>query len=156
MLSEYWINEIFKKIDPHPEYKKIEIDATFAENPRLNIKIKKIDDSSSINPIVYLSSAQVNILSLSIFLAKALQNKETLINTIFMDDPIQYLDSINIVSFIDLLRAITTDPAIDRQVVISTHDENFFNLLKKKLDPKFHNSKFIEFETYGKLKAESS
>ncbi len=73
-----------------------------------------------------------------------------------MDDPIQYLDSINIVSFIDLLRAITTDPAIDRQVVISTHDENFFNLLKKKLDPKFHNSKFIEFETYGKLKAESS
>jgi len=51
-----------------------------------------------------------------------------------------------------LLRSITTDKQIDRQVVISTHDENFFNLLKKKFDPQYYNSKFIEFESYGKLK----
>ena len=75
-----------------------------------------------------------------------------MVNTIFMDDPIQYLDSINVLSFIDLLRSITTDKDLDRQVVISTHDENFFNLLKKKFDSEYYNSKFIEFESYGQLK----
>ena len=120
--------------------------------PKLFIKAINIDKTREIDPILYLSSGQVNILSLSIFLAKALQNKDTMINTIFMDDPIQYLDSINVLSFIDLLRSIVMDKKLDRQLVISTHDENFFNLLKKKFDPNYCNSKFIEFESYGKLK----
>ena len=68
-----------------------------------------------------------------------------------MDDPIQYLDSINVLSFIDLMRIIITDKKIDRQLVISTHDENFFRLLKRKFDPDFYAAKFIEFESYGKL-----
>lgn len=147
------INDIYKKIDPHPEFTEIYLETQFdGIKPKLFIKAINIDKTREIDPILYLSSGQVNILSLSIFLAKALQNKDTMINTIFMDDPIQYLDSINVLSFIDLLRSIVMDKKLDRQLVISTHDENFFNLLKKKFDPNYCNSKFIEFESYGKLK----
>ena len=67
-----------------------------------------------------------------------------------MDDPIQYLDSINVLSFIDLLRTIITKEK--RQIVISTHDKNFYQLLQKKLDSQYYNSKFIELESYGKIK----
>ncbi len=155
VLNQEIINDIYKKIDPHPDFKTIKLEPQFdGIKPKLFIKAVNEENKDVIDPILYLSSAQVNILSLSIFLAKALQNKDVMINTIFMDDPIQYLDSINVLSFIDLLRSITTDKLIDRQVVISTHDENFFNLLRKKFDPEYYNSKFIEFESYGKLKAD--
>ncbi len=153
VLNQEIINDIYKKIDPHPDFKTIKLETDFdGVRPKLFIKAINDESKDEIDPILYLSSAQVNILSLSIFLAKALQNKDVMVNTIFMDDPIQYLDSINVLSFIDLLRAITTDTSIDRQVVISTHDENFFNLLKKKFDKNYYNSKFIEFESYGILK----
>jgi DNA repair protein SbcC/Rad50 len=153
VFNQEIINDIYRKIDPHPDFRKIKLEPHFdGIKPKLFIRAVDDDKEDEIDPILYLSSAQINILSLSIFLAKALQNKDVMINTIFMDDPIQYLDSINVLSFIDLLRSITTDKQLDRQVVISTHDENFFNLLRKKLDPRHYNSKFIEFESYGKLK----
>lgn len=153
VLNQEIINDIYKKIDPHPDFKTIKLEPQFdGIKPKLFIKAVNDENKDEIDPVLYLSSAQVNILSLSIFLAKALQNKDVMINTIFMDDPIQYLDSINVLSFIDLLRSITTDKQLDRQVVISTHDENFFNLLKKKFNPHYYNSKFIAFESYGKLK----
>ncbi|WKK60350.1 AAA family ATPase [Sphingobacterium sp. BN32] len=154
VFNQEIINDIYKKIDPHPDFKKIKLEPQFdGIKPKLFIKAVNEENQDEIDPILYLSSAQVNILSLSIFLAKALQNKDVMINTIFMDDPIQYLDSINVLSFIDLLRSITTDKQLDRQLVISTHDENFFNLLKKKFNPHYYNSKFIAFESYGKLEA---
>lgn len=154
VLNQEIINDIYKKIDPHPDFKTIKLEPQFdGIKPKLFIKAVNDENKDEIDPVLYLSSAQVNILSLSIFLAKALQNKDVMINTIFMDDPIQYLDSINVLSFIDLLRSITTDKQLDRQVVISTHDENFFNLLKKKFNPHYYNSKFIAFESYGKLEA---
>lgn len=153
VFNQEIINDIYKKIDPHPDFRKIKLEPQFdGIKPKLFIKAVNEENQDEIDPILYLSSAQVNILSLSIFLAKALQNKDVMINTIFMDDPIQYLDSINVLSFIDLLRSIITDKQLDRQVVISTHDENFFNLLKKKFNPQYYNSKFVEFESYGKLK----
>jgi hypothetical protein len=152
VFNQKTINEIYRKIDPHPDLKEIKLVPEFNDvKPRLNIYAVDADGNNQVNPSLYLSSAQINILSLSIFLAKALQNKETMINTIFMDDPIQYLDSINVLSFIDLIRTITTDSAIDRQMVISTHDENFFKLLQRKFDTNYYSSKFIKFDSYGKV-----
>jgi DNA repair exonuclease SbcCD ATPase subunit len=152
VFNQKTINEIYRKIDPHPDLKEIKLVPEFNDvKPRLNIYAADADGNNQINPSLYLSSAQINILSLSIFLAKALQNKETMINTIFMDDPIQYLDSINVLSFIDLIRTITTDSEIDRQVVISTHDEIFFKLLQRKFDTAYYPSKFIKFDSYGKV-----
>lgn len=147
------INQVYGRIDPHPNLTYINFEPEFSKDmPELNIHAFSNDSNHGIAPILYFSSAQVNILSLSIFLARSLQNKDYGLNTIFMDDPIQHLDSINILSFIDLLRSIVTE--MDRQIILSTHNESFFRLIKKKIDPEYFNSKYLELETYGIIKHE--
>ena len=104
-------------------------------------------------PSLYFSTAQVNILSLSIFLARALKTRDDKgqsVDCIFIDDPIQSMDSINILSFIDLFRGLTL--SLDKQLIVSTHEENFHLLLQKKIPSGLFKSTFIEFETFGKLK----
>ena len=153
------INEIYRKIDPHPDYDSVEFKCQFAENkPRLQIFTIKTDKKGNkikSIPSLYFSTAQINILSLSIFLARALKAKDgnnEPINCIFIDDPIQSMDSINILSFIDLFRGIIT--SLGKQLIVSTHEENFHLLLQKKIPKELFKSKFIEFETFGKLKPE--
>lgn len=142
------INEIYNRIDPHPKQKLVQFIPELNDGTKLRVKTGDKDGFYD-DPTLYNSSGQISILSLSIFLAKALQTRDEL-DTIFMDDPIQYLDSINVLSFIDLLRTIITKEK--RQLVISTHDKNFYQLLQKKLDSQYYNSKFIELESYGKIK----
>ncbi len=154
------INAIYKKIDPHPDYNSIEFNCEFGDNkPRLQIFTNKINDAGEIIksvPALYFSTAQINILSLSIFLARALKSKNPKtgesIDCVFIDDPIQSMDSINILSFIDLFRGIIA--SLGKQLIVSTHEENFHLLLQKKIPKELFKSKFIEFETFGKLKLE--
>tara|TARA_R110000823_G_scaffold315675_1_gene449388 strand:- start:13460 stop:16630 length:3171 start_codon:yes stop_codon:yes gene_type:complete len=149
------INSLYKKIDPHPRYNEISFQCDFSQDkPKLNVFVSNDCDDDSIVPTLYFSTAQLNILSLSIFLAKALNTTDSKgkpIDCIFIDDPIQSMDSINILSTIDLFRSIVTN--MGKQIILSTHDESFQNLLKKKMPEKLFKSKFIEFETFGKLKA---
>ena len=79
-----------------------------------------------------------------------LTEKDTTLNTIFMDDPIQHLDGINLLAFIDLLRTITT--VMGRQIVISTHNEHFYNLIKVKMDDRYYLSRFIELNSVGEIR----
>jgi exonuclease SbcC len=151
------INDLYRRIDPHPDYKKIKFICDFKDDkPKLNVCLfrdEKTDDP--IIPNLYFSTAQVNILSLSIFLAKALNAKDddgNPIDCIFIDDPIQSLDSINILSTIDLFRSLVKNKG--KQIILSTHDENFHNLLKKKMPTNLFKSKFMELETFGKVKKE--
>ena len=148
------INELYKKIDPHPDYKKVIFKPDFSDaKPKLNVCVYQDKEDELIIPNLYFSTAQINILSLSIFLAKALNAKDDKGNSldcIFIDDPIQSMDSINILSTIDLIRSIVVNHK--KQIILSTHDENFHNLLKKKMPSNLFNSKFMELETFGKVK----
>ena len=143
------INSLYNKIDPHPDFKSVEFVANFdIENPRLDIFVLNNKDEQRLVPNLFFSTAQINILSLSIFLASALNSREY--DCIFIDDPIQSMDSINVLSTIDLLRGIVLNEK--KQIILSTHDENFHNLLKKKMPPALFKSKFLELETFGKVK----
>ena len=144
------INGIYRKIDPHPAFKKVEFFPKFVmgERPQLNIVISDEQDNV-VSPTLYFSSAQLNILSLSVFLAKAIHAKHNgkPLDVILIDDPIHSMDSINILSMIDMLRNISVQ--FDKQIIISTHDENFFELLQKKIPTEVFDSKFITLESYG-------
>ncbi|PSL16659.1 exonuclease SbcC [Marinobacterium halophilum] len=144
------INSIYKKIDPHPTFKKVEFKVSFeTEKPTLNILVSD-GAGGMISPILYFSAAQTNILSLSVFLANALHatdDEGNSINVILIDDPIQSMDSINVLSMIDLLRSICLQ--FDKQLIISTHDENFFGLLQRKIPSEVFGSKFLQLERFG-------
>lgn len=144
------INIIYKKIDPHPSFKKVAFKPDFdSPNPGLNIVVSD-EDGVLISPILYFSAAQSNILSLSVFLASALHARDDQgnpIDVVMIDDPIQSMDSINILSTIDLLRSICLQ--FDKQVIISTHDENFFGLLQRKIPAEILGAKFMQLEKFG-------
>jgi len=145
------INSIYRRIDPHPDFKLVEFKCEFQDDkPTLEVFVAD-DEGDLISPNLYFSAAQVNILSLSIFLARALhaRNGNHDVKCIFVDDPIHSMDSINVLSTIDLLRSISLK--FDRQIILSTHDRNFFELLQRKLPPDQYNSKFLELETFGKV-----
>ena len=148
------INALYRKIDPHPKYKEISFKCDFStDKPRLNVFVAGENDEPPSVPTLYFSTAQLNILSLSIFLAKALNVKDNdgnSVDCIFIDDPIQSMDSINILSTIDLLRSIVVN--MGKQIILATHDENFQNLLQKKIPADKFNAKYIELETFGKVK----
>jgi exonuclease SbcC len=150
------INDLYRRIDPHPDYKKIKFKCDFSDvKPRLSVGVYQTSEEELIIPNLYFSTAQLNILSLCIFLAKALNAKDEKrkpLDCIFIDDPIQSMDSINILSTIDLLRSIVVNEK--KQIILSTHDENFHNLLRKKMPPELFKSKFMELETFGKVKHE--
>jgi exonuclease SbcC len=149
------INDLYRRIDPHPDYKRVKFICDFTEDkPKLNVCLYQDDVSKDpIIPNLYFSTAQINILSLSIFLAKALNAKDedgNPIDCIFIDDPIQSMDSINVLSTIDLIRSLVVNK--NKQIVLSTHDENFYNLLKKKIPSGLFRAKYLELETFGKVK----
>ena len=66
-----------------------------------------------------------------------------------MDDPIQALDDINILSMIDLLRNVAF--TLNKQIVITTHDLNFFKLLQKKMPQDKFNSCYLQLRERGKF-----
>jgi DNA repair protein SbcC/Rad50 len=82
------INKIYSRIEPHPDLNFMEIVPVFIDDkPSLEIYAPMGEERKD-NPIIFFSSAQLDILSLSIFFAKALMEPEPLLNTIFMDDPV--------------------------------------------------------------------
>lgn len=148
------INRLYNTIDPHPDYKEIRFVCDFTlKAPRLKILVSNVDEGKeNIVPNLYFSTAQMNILSFCIFLAKALFAKDDQgrdMDCIFIDDPIQALDDINILSIIDLLRNVAF--SMNKQIVLTTHDRNFFELLQKKAPDTLFNSKFITLPERGKF-----
>lgn len=148
------INRLYNTIDPHPDYKQLRFECDFkTKQPRLKVLLNNIEDGKdSIVPNLYFSTAQINILSFCIFLAKALFVKDSegrSLDCIFIDDPIQALDEINILSVIDLLRNVAF--SMDKQIVLTTHDKNFFELLQKKVPDSLFDSRFITLPERGKF-----
>ena len=94
-----FINKLYNQIDPHPDYKKVKFSCDFKySHPRLNVSMFNTKGDDEIVPNLYLSTAQVNILSFCIFMAKAMfakTDKGESLDCIFIDDPIQALDDIN-------------------------------------------------------------
>lgn len=148
------INKLYNTIDPHPKYKEINFDCDFGkQTPRLCVKMSTVDGKGNeIVPNLYFSSAQINILSFCIFMAKALNatdDKGNKVECMFIDDPIQAMDDINVLSVVDLLRNVAF--VNNKQVVITTHDRNFYELLKKKCPSYIFNSKFFKFWEKGRI-----
>lgn len=151
------INEIYRKIDPHPNFSQVKFTCGFGlkNKPTLNVMVKDRESEREISPLLYFSAAQLNILSLSIFLARALNAKSPTgqsLDLILIDDPIHSMDSINVLSTIDLLRGIALNH--NKQIVISTHDENFYELLKRKIPAGLCQSKFLKLKSLGRVEVD--
>lgn len=75
-----------------------------------------------------MSSGQLSAVLLSFSLAMNKIYAGEGIKTMFIDDPIQCMDDINMISFVELLRREFGDC----QIVLSTHEEDFSNFIRYK------------------------
>lgn len=81
-------------------------------------------------PKLFLSEAQANVLALAIFLSFASSQQWSRLQTILLDDPVQHLDDLDAVAFLDNLRAVVLQRR--KQVFVSTCDQNLYLLMIRK------------------------
>jgi DNA repair exonuclease SbcCD ATPase subunit len=129
------INEFYRQINPHPRFTTINFvpKGISGRGGGNAVFIEATDEYEKkvVNPALTFSSAQLNVLAISIFLAIHTNQAWSKLDTILMDDPIQNMDDLNILSYIDLIRKIRKK----EQIIISTHDDNIYRLMRRKLQP---------------------
>ena len=81
-------------------------------------------------PSAFLSSSQMNVLAVSVFLALNLGIPTLPLSVAILDDPIQSLDDLNLLGLIDLLKRMRER----RQLMVSTHDSRFASLLERQVE----------------------
>ena len=138
------ISWVYEAINPHPFHKKLHI--TNTANGTNFIGQTQLDEKVDLYLDQIFSAAQLNILALSIFLGLGLTQNFSNLEQLFLDDPIQSMDDVNILAFIDVLRAIMDSSRYKhKKLIISTHDENFAQLLSIKM----RNKKTVQYHIIG-------
>ena len=141
-------NQIYELLNPHRRFKIIDFNVDVSHN-KIGINFNARHSRIIARPEFLFSSAQLNTFGICMFLSMALRQNWLDFDTILIDDPIQSLDDINILSFIDFLRSLLDSETAKKQIVISTHDERFYDLMLKKFQD--YNLNSFKFESYGKL-----
>jgi DNA repair protein SbcC/Rad50 len=130
------LDKIYRKITRNTNIKRIVFERAKTQNPNAELKIIDYENKESQFANV-LSAGQLSTLAISIFLSKAMLNKDSDLRCYFMDEPIQTMDDLNILSFVDLLRFQLknnkgNESFID-QIFISTCDSDLEKLILHKM-----------------------
>ena len=127
------LQRIYASVEPHPSFRAVRF-LTSISRGHGRVWTTVVDETAekTVNePSVVLSSSQLNVLAVSTFLSLNLAIETLPLQVVAMDDPLQSLDSVNLLGLVDLLRRVRAS----RQVLVSTHDERLADLLARKLRP---------------------
>lgn len=128
------LQRIYETCDPHPALKAVRlVSGMFRGRGQLGTVIEDPENENvrSDDPARILSSSQINVLAVSLFLALNLTVRSLPLQCAILDDPLQSLDDLNLLGLVDVLRHVKDQ----RQMFISTHDHRFGSLLRRKLRP---------------------
>lgn len=133
-LYKQTVNTFLHLLNPQPFFTQLdwEISQSSFNHGTLVLQSISADGQYRMNPSYTYSAAQINLIALSFFLGFAVQQHWSKLQCIFMDDPIQNMDDINIFGFVDVIRALCLNGAVRKQIFISTHDRKFINFMLKK------------------------
>lgn len=133
---------VYNAINPHTQYRDLKV---IVNQQGTHFISEEIKNNLYLDQI--FSQAQINILALSTFLGIGLTQRYSHFDQLFLDDPIQSMDDVNVLAFIDVLRAILDSHSNKKRLIISTHDDNFAELLAVKM----RNKKILQYfiEGYG-------
>jgi hypothetical protein len=127
------LQRIYASVEPHPSFRAVRF-LTSISRGHGRVWTTVVDEAAEkvVNePSVVLSSSQLNVLAVSTFLSLNLAIETLPLQVVAMDDPLQSLDTVNLLGLADLLRRVRAS----RQVLVSTHDERLSDLLSRKLRP---------------------
>ena len=132
---------IYSRIDPHPTFRLTQI-VTALERGRGLLRTGVSDPhlgSEMYDALPILSSSQLNSFAVSLFLALNLGLPSIRLGLVMLDDPLQSLDSINLLGLVDVLRRFREH----RQLIVSTHEPRLLGLLQRKLRPVRPNERMM-------------
>ena len=141
------LQRIFATVDPHPSFRVVSfLTKTVRGKGQLWTTLDDVAGSVSVqDPALVLSSSQLNVLAVAVFLALNLAIPTLPLQVVALDDPLQSLDTVNLLGLADLLRRVRAT----RQVVVSTHDERLANLLERKLRPVSGDQRTVRIDLRG-------
>jgi DNA repair exonuclease SbcCD ATPase subunit len=132
---------IYSRMDPHPTFRLTQI-TTAMERGRGLLRTGVSDPDQGFemhDALPILSSSQLNSFAVSLFLALNLGLPSLGLNLVMLDDPLQSLDSINLLGLVDVLRRFSEH----RQLIVSTHEPRLLGLLQRKLRPVRPNERMM-------------
>lgn len=148
LLANYkdTISKFYHYLNPNIYMNDLSIKDTKNSANRLVFEVQG-ESGKKHSPSYIFSSAQNNVLALSIFLTFAIKQQWSNLDSIFLDDPIQNMDDINIHSLVDIIRSIQNQT--NKQFFISTHDERIYKFMLNKFG--VDNVQSFKFTDYGTL-----
>ena len=141
------LQRIYDTADPHPAFRVVRLISRMSRgHGRVLAEVEDpLHELQSETPDAILSSSQMNVLAVSVFLALNLGMPTPPLQTAILDDPLQSLDDLNLLGLTDLLRRMRER----RQLMVSTHDSRFAALLERKLRPVSDSQRTIVIELRG-------
>lgn len=121
--SDSLIQKYYRYLNPLPSNNNVMFEG---DNGELNILIPFQDDKQFSNVKHTLSSGQLHVLAIAIFLAINESQQLSQLDFVAIDDPIQNMDDVNRFAICDVLGSIK------KQLILSTHDWDFIKLFIKK------------------------
>ncbi|WP_342503624.1 hypothetical protein [Lysinibacillus sp. FSL L8-0126] len=147
------LQKIYRRINRHTNIKDINLLIEGRTNKIAGLWANTNEDEEIFATNI-LSAGQLSVVALAIFISVALGQKESPFKCYFMDDPIQTMDDLNILSFIDLLRAELApehqsgNQFVD-QLFFTTCDEKLERLISHKMKSFGVNFSHVHFTGYG-------
>ena len=145
--TESLLQRIYSTADPHPEFRVVRLLSRMRQgHGRIVAEVEDpIHNLRNDSPSSLLSSSQMNVLAVAVFLSLNLGTHTLPLKTVILDDPLQSLDDLNLLGLIDLLKRIRER----RQLIISTHNSQFASLLERKLRPISSSQRTVRVELSG-------
>ena len=141
--------EVFDRLSPHPTFSVLRARQDVFYN-RNQVVPEVVDPVRGItaNPLLVYSEGQLNTVALSYFLGLALNAPSASLGFMVLDDPLQAMDVLAVLGFADLCRRLRQQ----RQLLITTHDRRYADLLARKLAPReaLHTTITHEFENWSR------
>jgi hypothetical protein len=141
------LQRVFATMDPHPSFRAVSFltKASRGKGQLWTALDDHVGDVRVQDPSLVLSSSQLNVLAVAVFLAFNLAIPTLPLQVVALDDPLQSLDTVNLLGLADLLRRVKAT----RQVIVSTHDERLAKLLERKLRPVESGQRTVRIDLQG-------
>jgi len=116
---------------------------------RISVEVER-RGHKGLPPHAYYSESQLQVAMLSLFLSAALTQTWSPFAPILLDDPVTHFDDMNAYALLDLIKGLendTQDGNRRRQFIISTCEERFYRLMRRKFSNM--NAIFYEIKSIG-------
>ena len=118
-----------------------------SKESKILVRVKR--QGTELRPTDYFSQSQQQTLLLGLFLTAYLSQTWSGLSTVFLDDPVTHFDDLNAYAFLDLIVGLFESEPDQRQFVISTCDEKFLQLARRKFGHLGNQARFYTFTAIG-------